>query len=247
MLVREKKPFFKGLLLLVSFVIMAVAMLMPVFKGTEGQRLTSLEFADSVFNSLSKGSSWFIPQVRDDLASLPSEDVHLSVKLRKITLAPVILKLLTSVGITDAVVENGMITFAGNLNAVLGAATEDAALLYDNNGEALESRYGGEQPLRIAQGWWQLLEPAIKELQRQGKIQTARVVEQVVKKAIEPGNNFYGLPVARVKDNILLICAMLAFYVLYAVWYGFGIYKLFEGFGLLGQGEARENVAESDI
>lgn len=247
MLIRERRPFFWGILLLVSFAIMAITMLQPVFRDSEGVRISSLQFADAVFNSLSKGSSWFVPQVREEIAALPRTDVDLSVRLARPALAPVILRLLTDTGITDSVFSNGNISFRGNFNAVLKAAAEDAALLYDNKGEELASRYGGEQPLRIAQAWWQLLEPAVKELQRMERLQAARVVEMVVKKAIEPGNNFYGLPVARVAENIPLICAMLAFYVLYAIWYGFGIYRLFEGLGLLGPHEARENVAESDI
>jgi hypothetical protein len=63
-------------------------------------------------------------------------------------------------------------------------------------------------------------------------IAEAQVVDQVLRRAVEPGNNFFGVTPARVSDHLLLMAGMLLFYVLYTLWYGFAIFDLFEGVGL---------------
>ena len=50
-------------------------------------------------------------------------------------------------------------------------------------------------------------------------------------KAIEPAYNYYGVQAKPVKEEIFLLIAALAFYVIYTMWYGFGLLYLFEGCG----------------
>ena len=57
MLVRDKKHFVKGLLMLVTFGILFCALLIPIMRDERGNHLTGLQYADNVFNELSKGSS----------------------------------------------------------------------------------------------------------------------------------------------------------------------------------------------
>lgn len=239
MLVYAKKPFYIGLLMLVSFIIMAWIMLLPIFPGASGQKLTSLQFADEVFNSLSKGSSNFFPEVRESIKSVHGKEVSLAVDLDGRDLASIILQELMKAGVTDAVETDGVITFKGNLERILAAATQDSADLFANDGNAISSRYNGASPLQISRGWWHLLQPCVKLLQMQGAVADAKVVDTVVKKAIEPANNFYGISDANAAENILLILGMLTFYVLYAIWYGFAIYNLFDGLGFLGKHDAK--------
>lgn len=54
----------------------------------------------------------------------------------------------------------------------------------------------------------------------------------VMKKAIEPGYNFYGINAAKVTDKMGIMTGLLVFYVIYTMWYGFAIFELFEGIGL---------------
>lgn len=247
MLIRSKSKFIQGLLLFISFVILFWVMLQPLFRVGDGTLKNSLQYADTIFNELAKGSSWFIPEVLEQVRKLPAEKVSLSVKMARPELIPVALLELERAGITDAAAENGVVRFSGELRPILEAAVEDAASLYQNEGAAVTQRYEEQAPQVVCQAWWYLLEPCVRLLQLGGRLEAARVVDVVVKKAIEPGNNFYGVPAARVSDNIFMVCAMLAFYVFYAIWYGFAIYRLFEGFGLLGEAQARENVEESEI
>ena len=58
------------------------------------------------------------------------------------------------------------------------------------------------------------------------------MVDHVLRRAIEPGNNFYSVTAAKVSEHVMLMVAMLVFYVLYTLWYGFAIFELFEGIGL---------------
>ena len=69
MLVHAKAPFIRGCLLLISFLILFAIMLMPIMKDELGNHVTGLQYADNVFNELSKGSSYFIPGVRENLKS----------------------------------------------------------------------------------------------------------------------------------------------------------------------------------
>ncbi|MDO5483582.1 MAG: hypothetical protein Q4F27_01610 [Desulfovibrionaceae bacterium] len=232
MLIHEKAPFVRGCLLMISFLALFVLLLTPLFDDGKGQKLTGLQYADSVFNELSKGSSYFIPGVRAQIASLKDMEADLTVSLKKPELAPLALTLLQTAGVGTATAEGGKISFKGNLGAILTSATDDADNLYHNQGEPVSQKYGGVPALQAASAWWYLLSPCIKELQKQGHISQAQVVDQVIRRAVEPGNNFYSVPASKVSDHIWLMSGMLIFYVLYTLWYGFAIFELFEGVGL---------------
>lgn len=234
MIVRHKKAFLKGIVLLLSFIIMAIIMLMPIFSAKDGSRLTSLEFADSVFNSLSKGSSNFMDDVAAQIKTVTGKNVQLQAHIGDKAIADLALKELQAAGIADASLKDGIITFGGNFENILQAALLDSRQLFHNEGKIVSGRYGGVPPLDVSLAWWRLLQPCVKELQLKGDLAEAKVLDMVIKKAIEPANNFYGISEASVADNMLLMIAMLVFYVLYAIWYGFGIYNIFDGLGLMG-------------
>ncbi|MDD4702091.1 MAG: hypothetical protein PHI96_07710 [Desulfovibrio sp.] len=232
MLIHAKTPFFRGCLLLISFFVLFVVMLMPLMKDELGNHVTGLQYADNVFNELSKGSSYFIPGVRSSVKTVEGKAVQLSVKLKKADLAPLAAMVLEKSGATDVRVEDGKVSFSGNLGTILTSATDDANNLYNNDADAVAQKYNGEPALKVAAAWWYVLSPSIKELQKQQKIAEAQVVDNVIRRAIEPGNNFFSVPPAKVSEHLILMSAMLIFYVLYTLWYGFAIFELFEGIGL---------------
>jgi hypothetical protein len=238
MLIRDKAPFIRGCLLLGSFAVIFIILLMPIFRDHQGNHLTGLQYADNVFNELSKGSSNFIPGVRESVKTLKGKEVQLSVTLKKADYAPIAVELLQAAGATASVAD-GKVTFAGNLETILSAATDDGESLYHNDAAAVAQRYpnvegktDSEKALKSAAAWWYTLTPCIKELQKQKLLEEAKVVDSVIRRAIEPGNNFYSVEPSNVSDHLLLMAAMLSFYILYTVWYGFGIFELFEGIGL---------------
>ncbi len=128
--------------------------------------------------------------------------------------------------------DGAKVSYEGNLAAMLNAATTDADNLYHNDDATVSARYDGTHALKAAAAWWYVLSPSIKELQKQRLIAEAQVVDQVLRRAVEPGNNFYSVEPVKVSDHIWLMSGMLIFYVIYTLWYGFAIFELFEGVGL---------------
>ena len=70
MLIHEKGPFVRGSILLISFLVLFCVLLTPIMRDEKGNHLTGLQYADNVFNELSKGSSYFIPSVREHVKTL---------------------------------------------------------------------------------------------------------------------------------------------------------------------------------
>jgi len=50
--------------------------------------------------------------------------------------------------------------------------------------------------------------------------------------AIEPAYNFYGIQAVKISEKAGVATGLLVFYVLYTIWYGFGVLYIFEGLGL---------------
>lgn len=232
MIIHNKTQFVQGAILLASFALIFWIIISPVFPGQQNRKLTGLEYADEVFNQLSKGSSYFIPAVRGSIEKFPEALVTLQVYTQSQEETMIMKELLEKAHTPLIEIGRDKIIFESQLGQILSAATSDANFLFNNNGEAITKKYGLE-PLKVSSAWWHLLNPCIKELQKQHKIKEAQLVDEVVRKAIEPGNNFYGIESASVLDHIWLISSLLIFYIIYTLWYGTGIYKLFEGLGFI--------------
>ncbi len=240
MIIKHRRSFLRGATLLLVFGVVFVILLTPVFHGDDGNAQTGLEYADTVFNELSKGSSYFIPQVNDEITPYMESAISFNMPLKEekyVNLITLILKK------ANAEVEYGSdsLIVKGNLGKMLYLATEDADLLYHNKGDEVSHKYEGNKPLDVAQAWWRLLNFCINGLQKEQKYKEAKVIDLVVKKAIEPGNNFYSIKPIHASKHIVLITMLLSFYILYAIWYGFAIYDIFEGCGLVVGEVKRKN------
>lgn len=233
MKITRKKPFFRGLALLLSFLILLVLILAPILPGEDGEKMTGLEYADQVFNELSKGSSNFMPEARKTAGEMMGKYIYVVSPLTSDYQAELAHSMLESAGVPQLKVEGNKLAFRGDLGEILNAAINDSEALFKNDGEAVSAKYGGIAPLDVSNAWWHLLNPAIRELQKERKIAEAKAIDLVLRKAVEPGNNFYGIPAKRVSENILLLVGLLLFYICYTIWYGFGIYEIFEGLGLM--------------
>jgi hypothetical protein len=58
-MIANKKEFYGGLGLLIGFVVVLAVIFSPIFKGHNG-----LEYLDNLYNSISKGSAYYIPKVK---------------------------------------------------------------------------------------------------------------------------------------------------------------------------------------
>ena len=83
MLIHEKGPFIRGSILLISFLVLFCVLLTPVMRDEKGNHLTGLQYADNVFNELSKGSSYFIPSVREHVKTVEKTNVKVTVTMKK--------------------------------------------------------------------------------------------------------------------------------------------------------------------
>lgn len=232
-LIRSIPKFIKGTVLLGSFFILFHFMLTPLFRDENDKHITGLEYADMVFNELSKGSSYFIPELESEIRGMEQGEVSLSVNIDHAVSLPVINDLLASAGVSDINAVGPKISFTGDLKKILSVALEDSEILYNNDGIALGRKYNGVEPLTLGKAWWNLLKPCIRELQKQKRFREAKMVDHVVTRAIEPAYNFYGITPAKMSNNVFLVSGLLIFYILYTLWYGFGIFEMFEGLGLV--------------
>jgi len=55
---------------------------------------------------------------------------------------------------------------------------------------------------------------------------------KVQQKALEPAYNYYGVEIKKVSDYKATLALLLCFYLVYTIWYGFGLFYLFDGMGI---------------
>ena len=222
----NKRSFFKGAFLAVSFLGVLALIFSPVF----GDGKNGLVYSDDMFNKLSKGSSYFIPKVAKSNEKYMNTTVALVLNLDKPEQNPGATKILTAAG---AEVKNASaeLQITGNLGVLLSKALQDADDMYKNDGKKVSDRYGFNEKEAMT-SWWNVLKTMDKELKKQGKIEEAKVVSDVMKKAVEPAYNFYQIEAQKVADKAGIMTGLLVFYVIYTMWWGFAIFYLFEGIGL---------------
>ncbi|MBS3909657.1 MAG: hypothetical protein KGZ93_08550 [Actinobacteria bacterium] len=231
-MIKDKKHFSLGLMLLASFFIV----LFWIFTPTFGNGMNGLQYADDMFNKLSKGSSYFIPKVAEKNEKFYGKNFEVSIDLGKPEVAESAAILFEHAG--AAVVANGTeLKIKGDLGKVLASALEDADAMYKNKGTDVTTKYGYDNTNTkdekvIFGSWWHALSKIDKRLQLDGKVKEAKMVGDVMKKAVEPGYNYYGIEAKSVSEKAVLMTALLVFYVIYTLWFGFGVFYLFEGMGL---------------
>lgn len=232
MIIIRKKPFYRGVALLAGFFAIFSLLFYP-FITVDGEKLTALHYSDQVFNELSKGSSDFLYMAREASASMRGREINLNIAMNSGKLESIQKRLLNNAGAKDVNSSDGRLSFNVDLGALLAQATSDSTLLYNNEEDRLLAKYGGLEPLDVSRAWWDLLTPIGRQLQLHSQPGASSAVDTVIRRALEPGNNYFGIPAKKISDNILLISLFLLFYIIYTVWYGFAIYEIFSGFGLM--------------
>jgi hypothetical protein len=237
MLIRNKKAFARGLLLMASFIAVFVAFFLPIFPSETEEKVTGLVFADHLFNTLSKGSANFFDPTLQNQGSVnvtakkvEASVIDVTVPFKEAELAATALTLLQKHNIS-ATPDGSNIKIQGNLFPLLTAIINDSHKMYDNDSNAVGTQYGVDGKLAM-RAWWAIASGMIKPLQRADQVAEASVVSTIQIKGIEASYNFYGITPLRVSDNIPLVAGFLIFYVIYTMWYGFAIFELFEGIGL---------------
>jgi len=65
MAVSNKGPFTIGLVMALLFGVVLFLMFSEIFPGPAGKKTNGLAWADDLFNKLAKGSSYFIPRLKE--------------------------------------------------------------------------------------------------------------------------------------------------------------------------------------
>lgn len=226
MLIRHRKPMLLGLFLALTFLGILCLVFSPVFGGGKN----GLEYSDSLFNKLAKGSSYFIPKLADNLREVENEQLAVNIKMDNPEQAGRAAKILANAA-PATTVQGDRLSVRANLAKLLGAALEDSKSMYFNKGDEVRAKYGMNE-MEATATWWNVLNRSAKELQKARNTGQANVILEVMKKGIEPAYNFYGIEPQRIADKALTATGLLCFYVLYTIWWGFAIFFLFEGIGL---------------
>lgn len=226
MLIRNKSTFNVGLVLAITFLGVLVVIFSPVF----GEGKNGLVYSDDLFNKLSKGSSYFIPKLNGEVQKFNGKTYTETIKLEKAENAEKIVKMLIAAG-AQVGAKDTELKITADLGKLLGVVLKDSDAMYHNNGAEVSGRYGlGEKD--VMKLWWEMLNKVNKELQKEKKIDESNVVLEVMRKGVEPSYNYYKVEAQNVTDKALIMTALLVFYVVYTMWWGYAIFYLFDGIGL---------------
>ena len=216
----------RGILMLVSFLVLLGIIFMPVFPG----KVNGLDYMDNLFNMVSKGSSYFIPKALEETAPMAGKEMEMKLAMKSANQASQIAKMLTVSG-AQATASGSEVQLKGDIRKILASSLEDADKMFQNNGKPIADKYGFAEK-EAMYNWHVAFGKISSDLTAQQKFDAAKQFANVQKRALEPAYNYFGIEAMNWKDNIGLIIAALAFYVFYTLWYGFGLMYLFEGIGL---------------
>jgi hypothetical protein len=237
----NSKKIIVGIILLVTFFLVLFAIFMPWFgKGATGQARNGLEFSDDFFNSLAKGSSNFMEDMRRMATPFKGQAFEVELKFKDTDAAKKMELLFTKAGATMEATGSAL-KVKGDLGQIMFAAIDDSDAMFNNQSDKIKAKYDSD-PKGVMRSWWTAFKELGNSLTKQSKFREAKVVSEIMKRSIEPSYNFYGISPELVRNNIPLLTFMLVFYVIYTLWYGFGVFELFEGIGLGAHAGHKEEV-----
>jgi len=224
-MIAHKKEFYGGVGMMAAFIVVLVLIFTPLFNGQNG-----LDYLDSLYNSISKGSAYYIPKVRESSTAFNGKDVDVTIDMHSAKAAGEAARLFNAAGALVNT-EGKTLKVSGDLGKILVSSLNDADAMYNNNSTALADKYtyDGRQALYY---WWTALKLMEKDLKKQEKFKEAKTVSVVIKKAVECSYNFYGIESKKITDSLGVVIFSLLFYVVYTMWYGFAVMFMFEGWGM---------------
>jgi hypothetical protein len=236
--VRHGKHLSLGIVMAISFFVVLFLIFSPLFSIGE-KKVNGLEWSDEMFNRLAKGSSYFIPKVAKSNEEFKGRMFSATIQMDKPEDKPGegekraerSAKVLGTAG-AKVEVKGSELKIEGDLGRVLEAALQDADTMFKNEGDKIRAKYAYDDEKQMFRQWNNTLPKISKQFEKEKKMEEAKIITDVVKKAIEPSYNFYKVEAVKVKDNIGLMTFLLVFYVVYTMWWGFSIFYVFDGFGL---------------
>ncbi len=221
----NRKKFYGGWLMLLVFVIVLAIFFSPVFEGKNG-----LDYLDNLYNSISKGSAYYIDKVKSEAEVFDDKSVSVVLEFKSEEDADLSAILFKKAGVQTGI-KGSMLEISGNLGKIFSHVLEDAERMYYNEGVTVAEKYGYNEK-RVLYNWWQSLKEMDQAFKRQKLFKEAEAVILIKNKAVETAYNYYQIEPQKITDNLWIVILSLIFYVVYTVWYGFAFMYIFEGWGL---------------
>jgi hypothetical protein len=177
-MIANKKEFYGGAGLMVAFLVVLVVIFMPLFSGKNG-----LDYLDDLYNSISKGSAYYIPAMQKEAATLDGNKVTLALAFAKETQAKQVGDMFMKSG-AMVNISGKDLKVSGDMGQILAACLADAEAMYHNNGKALTDKYGIDER-QATYNWYTALKAMEKSLNDQKLFAASKVVGNVGKKAVE--------------------------------------------------------------
>ncbi len=224
-MIAHKKEFYGGAGMMVVFVVVLIIIFSPVFKGQNG-----LEYLDALYNSISKGSAYYIPKVKEEVDKFSGNSVSVTLAMANEEQAKQT-ALLFMKGDALVNISGAELKVTGDLAKILNNCLADADDMYNNLGTKVSTKYDYDEK-RVLYNWWKASKAVDKDLKKQKLFKEAKVVGVVISKAVESSYNYYKIEPQKISDRLGIVIFSLIFYVAYTLWYGFSIMFMFEGWGM---------------
>jgi len=224
-MIADKKEFYGGFALLVGFFVVFAIMFTPLFEGKN-----ALNYLDSLYNTISKGSAYYIPKLKKEVADFKAEPVSITITMKNQQQAEKTALLFAKSGASADVSESG-IKIGGDLNKIMENCLEDSDNMFNNNGSIVSEKYGYPEK-EVLFDWWSAIKAMDKAFGKQGKFKEMKLIGSVSKKGVECSYNYYKITPQKISEKLGIVVFSLVFYVVYTMWYGFAILFMFEGWGL---------------
>jgi hypothetical protein len=234
-MIENKKEFMLGFGMMVLFFVVLGIMFSPVFEGKNG-----MQYLDALYNSISKGSAYYIPKSKDEAAVTLGKQISVKfngaddkLKIDKDLQVKMIVDQLQKAGFQAAVDEKDSkkVKMDADLGALLLKSLEDADLMYHNDGGTISGKYGIDERQAMF-NWARILKGTVKDLNKQEKFDEGTIVGEVMSKSIETSYNYYKIVPKNIGSCWWIVAGSLIFYVIYTMWYGYAILFMFEGWGM---------------
>jgi len=224
-MIAKKKTFFGGAIMMLVFAVVLAIIFSPVFGDKNG-----LEYLDDLYNSISKGSAYYIPKVKKETDKFKGKSISMALDLGDKEHAQQTALLFRKAGASIELSEN-KIKVSGDFGKILDNCLNDSDSMYKNDGKTIADKYGYNER-QAMYNWWKACKEMDKDLKRQKKFEEAKVVVMLKKKAVETSYNYYKIEPQKISEKLGVVVFSLLFYVVYTMWYGFAIMYMFEGWGL---------------
>ncbi|MFP4168415.1 MAG: hypothetical protein ACLFSY_06145 [Desulfonatronovibrionaceae bacterium] len=221
---KRKREFRLGTLLMAGFLVVLVLIFLPLFNAKNG-----MEYMDDLYNSISKGSAYYMPQMIEIAEDLEGEPIEGRLEFAKDIQVERVAELFAASG-AKVSLEGGAVLVKGDLGLIMGAAVSDADDMYYNKEKEVSKRYG-YAAREVMYDWWAAAGALDRVLNQEKRFDAAQEVSRIRSRALEVAYNYFGVQPEKITDKIGVVAGSLVFYVLYTLWYGFAILFMFEGSG----------------